>query len=525
MNNKKISISLLLAIALGMTACGGGGDATPELTENNATGDQNLTGDILAPQFTNSDTSFSIIEDGLLVVATVAVSDDSNVTFLLGGDDAQSFELVADTNLSKVLKFKTAPDYETKNSYSVSVVAKDSEGNEATKDLTVTIVDKPFQFDVTGAMGQIEENATDTLILVTKEAKVAPSYTVTGDDSFVVNSNVVTFTAPEYIEDRDNDYRAIITADDDNSEIYLTVTARVYADGSGPTIKRYLLKSEIDEVRNVTTLYTYDSDKYLISVAKSGDSIMNTLVTYEYSNNHTIMKGYKNGTQLESIRVFEDKNTAKQKLVSDLRLSSDEYIFYVSGIADSVAHKDNRHLVKYIYGLENYQTIADLYVYNADDTLSRWLKGGYDDMSPEAIMALSDVKLHTLNAPSGGFPSASNSLSGVQLTSLNSGDMPYKASQESTFTYANGELIGGKLFGYGATTTNPITDAITVEYYSDGALKKVTSEVIGASYDTDRLLTNKGNYQYSYTKDDTKMTVEKTNSTTGADITYIFEEE
>ena len=77
---------------------------------------------------------------------TASDADDDVLTYSLGGDDADSFSLDASTGQ---LKTKAALDYETKNSYSVTVSVRDSKDADGAADtatddtieLTVTVTD------------------------------------------------------------------------------------------------------------------------------------------------------------------------------------------------------------------------------------------------------------------------------------------------------------------------------------------------------------------------------------------------
>jgi hypothetical protein len=78
------------------------------------------------------------VQENQTAVTTVAVSDvdEDEPTLTLGGTDADSFNL-SDEN---VLTFKEAPDYETKDSYSITLTLTD--GTETvTKDITINILD------------------------------------------------------------------------------------------------------------------------------------------------------------------------------------------------------------------------------------------------------------------------------------------------------------------------------------------------------------------------------------------------
>ena len=83
------------------------------------------------------------VEENQTYVTTVSVSDVDNddLTLTLGGTDEDSFNLSA----TNVLTFKEAPDYETKNSYSVTLSLTDG-FETVTKDLTIIITDANYVF-------------------------------------------------------------------------------------------------------------------------------------------------------------------------------------------------------------------------------------------------------------------------------------------------------------------------------------------------------------------------------------------
>lgn len=69
-------------------------------------------------------------------VLTVKATDENEVSYSLSGIDSSSFNL--DSN-SGVLSFIVAPDYDTQSSYSVKVIATDSEGNSSSQNISISI--------------------------------------------------------------------------------------------------------------------------------------------------------------------------------------------------------------------------------------------------------------------------------------------------------------------------------------------------------------------------------------------------
>ena len=113
-------------------------DYTISLPIGNAVGQQSQTN--TAPVFTDGvSTTRSIAENtasgqniGTVIAATDA--DNDTLTYTLGGTDAASFSIVSTTGQ---LQTKTSLDYETKNTYSVTISVSD--GNGGTDSITVTV--------------------------------------------------------------------------------------------------------------------------------------------------------------------------------------------------------------------------------------------------------------------------------------------------------------------------------------------------------------------------------------------------
>jgi len=138
-------------------------------------------------------------------VYVVDINTDEVVTLSLSGDDAAKFEII-----SKVLKFKTAPDYETKldlnadNKYQVSVIATDAAGNVATPRLiTVTVTDvSDAPIIITGPNGATGSSVSisvpeNSATVSTFSATETVTWTLTGADAakFLVGSSTgVLFT-------------------------------------------------------------------------------------------------------------------------------------------------------------------------------------------------------------------------------------------------------------------------------------------------------------------------------------------
>ena len=116
------------------------------------------------PAFDSTSTTRSVAENaaaGHDIGAPVAAMDPDSgetLTYLLGGPDAAVFDIVP---TSGQLRTRAALDHEAQSSYSVTVVAEDSEGASATIEVTIAVTDEnePPAFDSTSTTRSVAENA------------------------------------------------------------------------------------------------------------------------------------------------------------------------------------------------------------------------------------------------------------------------------------------------------------------------------------------------------------------------------
>ena len=175
MNKTQIKKALeVITLSTGLilfNACGGGGGGG---------GVGGGSADTTAPVFTSS-TTVSVNENQNLALTLVA-SDASAVTYEV---NSGLFTVDAATG---VVTFVTAPNYEKQDSYGLAVKATDAAGNEATQNITITIL------DVEESMGKF---------IITVKTDNAGS---TSDVEFMIPTNVVGYPAGyNYNVDCDND--------------------------------------------------------------------------------------------------------------------------------------------------------------------------------------------------------------------------------------------------------------------------------------------------------------------------------
>lgn len=76
--------------------------------------------------------------DTVVYTATATDANNDTITYSLTGDDAAAFNIDAATGK---VTFKESPDFETKESYAINVVANDGKGGTDTQAVTITIND------------------------------------------------------------------------------------------------------------------------------------------------------------------------------------------------------------------------------------------------------------------------------------------------------------------------------------------------------------------------------------------------
>ena len=103
-----------------------------------------------APTFTESSPATRTVEEdtalGVNIGAAVSARDADNntLTYTLGGTDAASFRIVSS---SGQLRTYAALDYETKNTYTVTVTASDGNGGSDSIAVTIEVIDVPSLID------------------------------------------------------------------------------------------------------------------------------------------------------------------------------------------------------------------------------------------------------------------------------------------------------------------------------------------------------------------------------------------
>jgi hypothetical protein len=136
LNEFKIFLGICF-LSVFLLSCGGDGEDDPNLSLPLA-GSNSSSGDTTAPVIRGNT---GTVDEGVFNVTydPDTVDEDANLTYAFnGGTDDADFEI---NQYTGALTFKTAPDFETKNSYSVNIRVTDTAGNVGTQTVTITVND------------------------------------------------------------------------------------------------------------------------------------------------------------------------------------------------------------------------------------------------------------------------------------------------------------------------------------------------------------------------------------------------
>ena len=290
-----------------------------------------------APAFASDSTTRSVAENtgsgvdiGIAVAATDA--DDDELTYTLGGIDATTFSI---DSTSGQLRTKSALDYETKTSYTVTITVSDgSLMDSITVTITVTDVTEnraPAFTEGTSATRSVAENTGSgvdigTAVAATDADDDELTYTLGGIDAttFSIDSTsgqLRTKSALDY--ETKTSYTVTITVSDgslmDSITVTITVTdvtenrAPAFASdsttrsvaentGSGVDIGTAVAATDADDDELTYTLGGIDAATFSID-STSGQLRTKAALDYETKTSYTITITVSDGSLMDSITV------------------------------------------------------------------------------------------------------------------------------------------------------------------------------------------------------------------------------
>ena len=314
----------------------------------------NVTNVNETPTFSSSTRIINVVENETTVGTVTATDPDSGTTLtysITGGADAGSFNI---NSSSGALTFKTAPNYETKSSYTVIVTASDGT-NSATQTITVNVTnvnESPTFSSSTRTINVVENETTVGTVTATDPEGGTITYSITGGadaGSFNIDSssgaltfqNTPNFESPgSAATPPSNSYIVIVTASDGtNSAIQdITVNVRDVVETFKPATKA-ALQSAIDkwyELANtlpdttssskdafqssdISTLYMSENNGLSLSSGSEqtigGKSGVNVIILY------SSLTGRANN--YEGPEYYGNPNTWDVSLITDL-----SFLFY-----------------------------------------------------------------------------------------------------------------------------------------------------------------------------------------------------
>ena len=242
--------------------------ATVTATDGTNSTDQSVTVmvtdvDDVAPVFTSSAT-FSAAENQTAidtVTATDVDTDNSSISFSVSGSEL----LITSAG---VLTFASAPDYETKTSYTATVTATDGT-NSTTQSITVNVTNLNDNLPAftSNATFSADENQTSigTVTATDGDASDSVTFTVSGSELLITSAGILSFaSAPDY--ETKSSYTATVTATDGTNSTDQSITVSV---------------NDVNEAPAFTSLATFSADEKQTSIGTvTATDIENDTLTY-----------------------------------------------------------------------------------------------------------------------------------------------------------------------------------------------------------------------------------------------------
>jgi len=223
------------------------------------------------PEIIGLGPSVLVAENETLVVQVSASDDDNDdLTYRLTGNDASSFQI---SSLG-VIRFKSAPDYESKTSYSVSVEVSD--GSYTTRQALTIDISDVNEAPVITSSASFSVNNGDTsvgTVAATDPEDNAISYSLSGNDSSLaaIDSSTGALTLnPVADYATKSSYSVTVTATDGTSPITQSITITV-TEPPTATTANYV----VDLKPQATNSYTIQ----LVGTAVSGRTASYSIVT------------------------------------------------------------------------------------------------------------------------------------------------------------------------------------------------------------------------------------------------------
>ena len=221
------------------------------------------------PIFSSSST-FNV-DENQTAIGTVSATDPqgSVVTYSISGTDADSFTLNTSSGL---LAFNSAPDYETKTSYEVTITAVGSITNsEQALTININNLNDNTPIFTSGVTFSGDENQTAIGTITANDADGdSLSFSASGSDLSITSAGVLTFvSAPDY--ESKNSYTTTVTVTDGLNSVDQNITVNVNnLNDNSPVVTSSSTFTAAENQTAIATLTASDADGDSISFSLSG---------------------------------------------------------------------------------------------------------------------------------------------------------------------------------------------------------------------------------------------------------------
>ena len=282
--------------------------------------------DDVAPDITSS-ASFSA-DENQTAIGTVTVTDidtldtSSSFTFAVSGS-----ELAIDSD--GVLTFASAPDYETKTSYTATVTASDGASNASTQDITISINNLNDNSPVftSGSSFSADENQSSINTVVSTDADGDDvTYSVSGSEIAIDSSSgVITFISePDY--ETKTSYTATVTSSDGTNSTTQDITVSINnLNDNSPIFTSDATFSAAENQLAIGTAAGTDADGDSIIFTVSGSELAITsagVITFASAPNYETKDSYS-----ATVTANDGLNTTAQAITISITDVNDAPVF------------------------------------------------------------------------------------------------------------------------------------------------------------------------------------------------------
>ena len=267
--------------------------------------------DIEPPVFTSQATFTAAENQTAIGTVTATDADSDSVTFTVSGSELE-------ITSAGVLTFASAPDYETKSSYTATVTATDGT-NSTDQSITVSVTDIDDvapEFSSSASLSAAENQTSIGTITATDvdTSDSSISFTVSGSELAITSAGVLTFaSAPDY--ETKSSYTATVTATDGTNSTDQSVTVTVTdVDDVAPvfTSSATFSAAENQTAIDTVTATDVDTDNSAITFTVSGSELSITsagVLTFASSPDYETKTSYS-----ATVTATDGTNSTKQDI-------------------------------------------------------------------------------------------------------------------------------------------------------------------------------------------------------------------